>query len=196
MLEQKIDVGLDRRASFSMDDRKVQYAETMRAHALFGRMSELVDRLNGVRALLDQRSAGLDAGSGAHKALAKLGGELEVLRKEIVATKEGGDITGEERLREHLDTVYGALLSYEGRPGDYQIARVNVLQQELAGVVERTNALLERELPKLNQLLRKQGLEEITLAAAEAQGARLAAVAALEQAGERTAWGAMRGERD
>ena len=33
------------------------------------------------------------------------------MRKRIVATKEGGAITGEERLREHTDTLYGAIMS-------------------------------------------------------------------------------------
>jgi hypothetical protein len=31
-------------------------------------------------------------------------------------TTEGGAITGEERLREHTDQLYGAILSYEGKP--------------------------------------------------------------------------------
>ena len=44
-----------------------------------------------------------------------------------MATTEGGAITGEERLREHADQLYGAILSYEGRPADYQVERIDVL---------------------------------------------------------------------
>ncbi len=46
-------------------------------------------------------------------------------RKKIVATKEGGAITGEERLREHADSLYGAILSWEGRPARYQLERID-----------------------------------------------------------------------
>jgi len=36
---------------------------------------------------------------------------LDDIKKKIVATTEGGAITGEERIREHLDYAYGALQS-------------------------------------------------------------------------------------
>ena len=113
---------------------------------------------------------------------------VETLRKEIVATKEGGAITGEERLREQLDHAYGALNSYEGRPGDYQIERVKVLEQELKDVEDRTNTLIQRDLPKLNDALRGHGIEEITVAAAEVEGARAAALSALESGGNEAQW--------
>ena len=49
------------------------------------------------------------------------------MRKQIVATTEGGAITGEERLREHTDQLYGAILSFEGKPADYQVANTRGL---------------------------------------------------------------------
>src|SRR4029453_14323938 len=141
--------GLDRRATFSADDRKLQYEAVMRAHALFGGMSDLVDRLNGVKALAEARKAGLATGDPTLAKLTKFVDSIEALRKEIVATTEGGNITGEERLREHLDHAYGALNSYEGRPGDYQVERINVLEQELKGVEDRASALLSTNRPGL-----------------------------------------------
>ena len=176
VIEETIEVGLDRRATFSAEDRKVQFQEVMRAHALFGRMSDLVERLNGIKALVEQREAGLKAGDAMMKRLTAFTDQVETLRKEIVATKEGGDITGEERLREHLDHAYGALNSYEGRPGDYQIERVNVLEQDFDDVSRRATMLLENELPKVNDALKKQNLEPITVAQAEDEGARMTAV--------------------
>jgi photosystem II stability/assembly factor-like uncharacterized protein len=195
VLEETIDVGLDRRATFSLEDRKAQYQEVMRAHALFGRMSDLVDQLNGVKALVEQREQNLAAGDATLKRLETFTDQVEAVRKEIVATKEGGDITGEERLREHLDHAYGALNSYEGRPGDYQIARVNVLEQEFDDVAKRATTLFEGDLPKLNDTLKKQGMEEITIAQAADEGARMAAARAWTQASEASS-AALRQERD
>ena len=73
-------------------------------------------------------------------------GKLEELKKKIVATKEGGDITGEERIREHLDTAYGALASWEGKPSGYQVEYVEVLKRELTDVANDFNAFQTKEL--------------------------------------------------
>ena len=62
------------------------------------------------------------------------------IKREVVATKEGGAITGEERIREHLDTVYGALNSWEGKPAAYQVERVDSLRRELADVEKEFEA--------------------------------------------------------
>jgi photosystem II stability/assembly factor-like uncharacterized protein len=196
VLEQKLDVGLDRRATFSAADRKVQYDEAMHAQAVFGRMTDLVDRLNGLKGLALERVAGLPAGDPVRAQGQKFADDIDVLRKEIVATKEGGAITGEERLREHLDQAYGAVLSYEGRPGDYQVARIDVLDHELKGVEDRAAALLGSDLPKLNDALRGKGLETLSMAGAEREGARLAALKSLEAAQQRAAVGTVQQERD
>ena len=65
----------------------------------------------------------------------------------IVATKEGGAITGEERLREHTDQLYGAILSYEGKPGDYQITYIATLRRELDDVKKEFENVLAKDLP-------------------------------------------------
>ena len=49
--------------------------------------------------------------------------KADVIRKKIVATKEGGAITGEERLREFMDDLYGGILTYEGKPTATLLAR-------------------------------------------------------------------------
>ena len=174
----------------------MQYDEAMLAQAVFGRMTDLVDRLNGLKGLALARVAGLPAGDPVKAQGQKFADDIDVLRKEIVATKEGGAITGEERLREHLDQAYGAILSYEGRPGDYQVERINVLDRELRAVEDRAKALIDNDLPKLNEALQGKGLETLSKASAEQEGARLAALKSLEQARERAAVGTAREERD
>jgi uncharacterized protein with LGFP repeats len=133
-IETKIDVGLDRRADFDAAGREAQFDAAMRVHALFGRMSKAVDRLEAARA-----PAGKDE--------AKLG-RLDAVRKKIVATKEGGAITGEERLREHADNLYGAILSWEGRPAQYQLERIDTLERELGDVEKEIDALTGPAAPR------------------------------------------------
>jgi hypothetical protein len=83
------------------------------------------------------------------------------VRKKIVATTEGGAITGEERLREHTDQLYGAILSYEGKPGGYQIAYIDSLKRELDDVTKEFDQLLAQDLPALNDSLKSKGQQPI-----------------------------------
>src|SRR6266446_4518597 len=69
--------------------------------------------------------------------------------------------SGEERLREHTDQLYGAILSYEGKPGDYQIRYIDTLKRELADVTKEFEQLLASELPALNESLKTKGQQPI-----------------------------------
>jgi hypothetical protein len=144
-IETKLEVGLDRRAPYSVGDRNAQFEAVMKAHALFGEMSALVDKIDAARAAAVARQKALpesDPGrAGAQATIDK----LDAIKKEIVATKEGGAITGEERLREHLDSVYGALNGWEGRPAQYQIERVETLRRELGEVAKEFDAVASSE---------------------------------------------------
>jgi hypothetical protein len=134
-----------------------------------------------MKALAESRRDSPGISARARLLAEKFAGQADRLRKEIVATKEGGAITGEERLREHLDDVYGALLSYEGRPGDYQVARVATLERELAELEGQTRTLLDKELPALNEALKHDQLEPLTARAAERWGTQYAAIDTLRR---------------
>jgi hypothetical protein len=182
VLQMPLAVSLDPHAPFTLKDRKAQYEAAMRAHALFARMSELVDRLNGYRVVAASRAKDLAQDDALRKDLDAFAQKADTVRKDIVATSEGGAITGEERLREHLAYVYDGLLSYEGRPGDYQVERVSVLERELADAEKRAQALGAEELPPLNQKLKAAGLREIAQADAVEAGQELFAARTLEEA--------------
>ena len=85
------------------------------------------------------------------------------LRSKIVATKEGGMITGEERIRELLGQVYGTVNGYEGRPADYQAAREDSLAHELQDVLDDFQKLTQKELVGINASLKKKKAEAITV---------------------------------
>jgi photosystem II stability/assembly factor-like uncharacterized protein len=156
-------VGLDRRASFTIADKGAQYAAAKRVSALFGRMSMLNDRIVDVSAQAQERASGLPAGDALRSKLGGLANDAGELRKKIVATKEGGAITGEERLREHMGYVYGAILSTEDSPAPYQTARVDALERELGDVEKDFASLVSTQLPDVNAGLKVKGLPEIVV---------------------------------
>ena len=86
---------------------------------------------------------------------------MDDLRWKIVATKEGGAITGEERLREFLTNLYGDLVSYEGKPSQTQVERNDAIARELGDVMTDFDAWLAKELPGLNTALTGKQLPPI-----------------------------------
>ncbi|MEP6685378.1 MAG: sialidase [Verrucomicrobiota bacterium] len=155
--ETKLTVGLDRRVKFTEADRKAQFDAAMKVHALFGEESALMDRILFLRAGFTKSSGALSEGDALRKKITDLDAKVDAVRKQIVATTEGGAITGEERLREHTDQLYGAILSYEGKPADYQIAYIDALKRELDDITKEFDQLIAKELPTLNDALKAKG---------------------------------------
>jgi photosystem II stability/assembly factor-like uncharacterized protein len=147
--ETKLAIGLDRRAPFTAADRKAHFDAMMKAHALFGDMSTLVDRIDAVREALDAKEHAIPDKDPMAKKLRDLHARLDEIKKQVVATTEGGAITGEERIREHLDQVYGALNGWEGRPAKYQVERIDVLRRELTEVDKQFSAFVTNEVKPL-----------------------------------------------
>ncbi len=156
-VETKLIVQSDRRAKFSPVERKAQYDAAMRVHALFGAESALMDRILFLREGVEKQVKALPAGDPLRGTLEKLDGKIDAVRKQIVATTEGGAITGEERLREHTDQLYGALLSSEGKPATYQLAYIDALRRELEEVGKEFAAILEKDVPAANESLKAKG---------------------------------------
>jgi len=134
----------------------------MKLYNLLGDMSFAVERINGVRLALDARAAKLPANDPLAARLRAASAQVDELRRKIVATKEGGAITGEERLRENLAELYGNVNGYEGRPAQTQVDRADAIGRELADVVKDFDAWLAKELPGINAALSGKGLEPIT----------------------------------
>jgi photosystem II stability/assembly factor-like uncharacterized protein len=165
VLETKLDIVLDRRVTFAAADRRAQYDAALRVRDLFGEMSDIVFKLNAVRAQADAAAAKLGEKDALHRQLTDLSGSADTIRKKIVATKEGGAITGEQRLREYTDELYGAITSYDGKPGEYQLARIDVLKHEIDDVGAEFDKFEKANLAKVNDALRAAGHDAISVPA-------------------------------
>ena len=177
-MESRIELALDRRAPYSLDDRRKSYEAQMKVVALFGDMSTLVDRIDAAQKGAAERTGKLPKGDPLAPRLAALRDKLEEVRRKIVTTKEGCAITGEERSREHTDYLYGALLRYEGKPAAYQEARIEALRRELEDVRKDFEQLASTEVKALDAALRERSLPPIpttVTVALEATGAGSAA---------------------
>jgi hypothetical protein len=154
-------VGLDVRAKFTEDDRRQDFEAVMRVYNLLGDMSFDVDRINGVRDALAARGGQVKEADPLHKQLVAMSESLDAMRRKVVATKEGGAITGEERIREKTSTLYGSLTNYEGKPADYQLARIDSLKKELGDVETEFEGFVSKDLALVNKSLAKKKLQTL-----------------------------------
>lgn len=160
-------IGLDRRATFTAADRAAQFAAAERVKSLFGRMTKVVMQINGARAMAGQIVAKPDTAPPAREQAQAFSTAADELRKKLVATKEGGAITGEERLREQMDTAYGLVTSTEQAPTSYAIARIDALERELVEVETAWAKLAGEAMKKLNTTAQANGIEPVDLAKIE-----------------------------
>jgi photosystem II stability/assembly factor-like uncharacterized protein len=161
--ETPLKVTIDPRSKFTIADRQAQFDLSMKLFNLFGTMSDTVAKMNDTRKMLGDR-ANKATDSALKTQLQNAYAQVDDLRRMIVATKEGGAITGEERLREFLAGLYGNVVSYEGRPSQTQVERADSLTKELADVIARFDAWSTKELPAINAALAGSKLEPIAVA--------------------------------
>ena len=145
----------------------------MKIYGMLGDMTFAVDRINGVRGGLLDRAKKLPAGDSLATKLRADADQVDAIRKKIVATNEGGAITGEERLREYLTDLYGNVARYEGRPSQTQVERTDALGRELSDVVAEFDAWTAKNLGGINDQLKAKSqppIELLSRAAWEKQG--------------------------
>jgi hypothetical protein len=167
---EQLNVAIDSRAKYSLDERKAQFDLSMKVYKELEHMTYAVAAIEGVRDAANARDGKLADARVPEKnplrqQLHELSTACEGLRSKIVATKEGGMITGEERIRELLGQLYGAVTTYDGKPTDYQIARTESLGHELEDVVVEFQKLAQKDLPAINTGLKKKKLDSITVLA-------------------------------
>jgi hypothetical protein len=156
-----LNIVMDPKATYTLADRKEQLALTLKVGALLNHMSWAVDAIVSVRDTALADAAKLDNKDPLHQDLTALAQSADAIRIKIVATKEGGGITGEERLREYTGDLYGDVSGYDGRPTDEQVTRAEVLRRQLDDIVDEFNRLAAEQLPTINAQLTTKKLKTI-----------------------------------
>ncbi|MCU1284760.1 MAG: sialidase [Acidobacteriales bacterium] len=150
-------------AKHTKEDRVLQFDTAMKIYNMLGKMTYTVDSMIAARAQSNAMATKLPASDPLRRRLEAFSTSIDELRSKIVATKEGGAITGEERIREQMAELYGSVNGYEGRPTKSQMERAVSLGKELDAVVTDFHALMKKDLPTVNAALDKKKLEGIKI---------------------------------
>ena len=122
----------DPRSKHSAADQALQRKTVTHLYAMVERLAVLIE---GIIATRDKARGSGDA---------TLADEMERQRVALVSSKQGEGISGEEKLREELGTLYGNVNMHEGRPTSSQLSRMAALEQQLNEAAARYEKAVKR----------------------------------------------------
>lgn len=154
----------DPRSKATSADRRAQREVVDKLFALVERSTALIGGITSARDQAAARAAKLAAADPLRKRLDAFSAAMEKQRTALVATSKGEGISGDERLREELGTLYGNVNGFDGRPTRSQTDRSAVLTAELDGAEAAFEAAKTKDLAPLNAELARKRIEPIVVA--------------------------------
>jgi photosystem II stability/assembly factor-like uncharacterized protein len=147
----------DPRSHATAEDRTLQYETVTRLYRMLADLTYLDGKVVEARNQARERSGN----SRLRGQLEKLAVDLDALHQTLVATHEGGWLSGEEELREKLGKLYGGVNGYEGRPSRSQLDQVEVLQARLSQASTRFDVIARNALAEANRALEREKAKPI-----------------------------------
>ena len=144
-----VELVADPRSEHSVDDRRAQQQLSMK---LYNDINDLTFQLSRLKDVVDQLGAVEDKSSSLQKQADRFESSYNDINARFTATKKGM-ITGESKLREQLGTLFGNVVSFNGRPSQTQFQQAEKLETEVAEAIAASESLLEDRLPALNKAL-------------------------------------------
>ena len=157
----QVTIAPDPRSTHSDADRALQHETALNLYNMLGRLTYVADTVKSLEDGAKQRAERLPKGDKLRQRLTSLADTLESFRATLVATSEGGWLSGEEQLREKMAKVYGAVNGYDGRPTKSQLDQEKILGGELDKAGIRLEALQSGEVAAVNRELESRKLEPL-----------------------------------
>lgn len=162
-LESKVELVPDPRSTHTAEDRALQHTTVMALYGMLERLTWLDESAVAARDGLRQRAAGLPKADKLRAQIEKLAGDLDRFHASLVATGEGGWMSGEEQLREKLGALYGGVNGYDGRPTKSQLDETKLVSGRVDQAVARLEGIGNGELAAVNKALAARKLEPVPL---------------------------------
>ena len=162
-------IGLDRRAPYTAADRKAQFDAAMRAHALFGEMSDAGRPHRRPCAPRSRARASGAAGERPARREAPRRSRASSTRRRRRSSppRRAARSPARSASASTSTSLYGALIGWEGRPARYQLERIDVAAARARGCRPRTSTrIVAKDMRPLDGELQQHKLEPIPTASA------------------------------
>lgn len=168
--EGKVTLAADPRSPYPAEDRALQQKTALVVYRDLEDLTYLTETIVDLQEQTKARATSAGAQS-LGKRLAGFEASLETLRRQLTSSS-GSMISGEEKLREHMTNLYGAITTYLGRPTASQLQRVPALEGELAARKVDYDRLVGASLATLNRELGGRKLDALVPMTREAWEAK------------------------
>jgi photosystem II stability/assembly factor-like uncharacterized protein len=165
-LDGTVSLAADPNSPHSAEDRALQQETALEIYHRLADLTYLVETLVELRDQADERAEAASRRS-VKRAAEEYATSIDEFRGSIVSTADAGWLSGDEKLREHLGNLFGAIVNYEGRPTNTQLARAEKLLGELEVAEERFATLSGADLDGVNSRLTGAGMDPITFTSRE-----------------------------
>src|SRR5258708_33021418 len=156
----------DPRSKSTAADRDLQHKTVTQLYDMLAQLTYIVDATSDLSAQVKQRTAAATDAKGKEQ-LHGFAEKLEDFRSTLVSVKEGGMITGEKKLREHLGELYGAVNGYSGRPTQSQVESTGLLVKKLDEAGAQFQSITTSQIPAINTALEGKQMEPLKAASRE-----------------------------
>jgi hypothetical protein len=157
----------DPREPYSKADRQLRHKTVMKLYDMQADLAYTCEAMADMRGQVNDRAAKIDSADNTARALRSYAALLDSLHKTLVASRTGSMFTGEERLRERVVDLYGAVSSYGGRPTASQLDRVGVLEKEIKSAHGSFEKMVGAQLQTLNMQIQSKNLPQLKLRSRE-----------------------------
>jgi hypothetical protein len=162
--EGRFTVKWDPNSNHSEEDRDFRYEKLIQSYHLLEKLAYIDMQILEIR---DQAKVLASSAKGKIQShLEQIANKMDEEHKSISATKYGR-ITGEVRMRDRIADVYSGIMSFQGRPTDTQISRLEDMEIKVGELEMEMESLKTNDIEKLNKKLEKSGLSPIILTVLE-----------------------------
>ncbi len=165
--ETKVELMDDKTSVHSAEDRKMQRSLCLDLYNQVEDLAFFTQQIVSLQTNLKEGMTKIKEEAGI-KQIQVYHDSLESVRKVLVATKEGTGITGEERIREKLSSLFAQVSFWDGRPTDSHFDRAKALSAEILNAKQRVEKLNTENLNKINAIYTGAGLPALSLLTKEA----------------------------
>lgn len=142
----------DPRSRHTAEDRLAQNNLSIQLYDDINDLTFAMSQLTDLEKQLDQIKNQLS--KSAQKKITQFSKTIKQFQSRYSATKVG-NITGEEKLREKLGTLFGNVVAYNGKPSQTQFEQAKQLKQPLSEALSESQKIITANLDPLNRLLEK-----------------------------------------
>jgi photosystem II stability/assembly factor-like uncharacterized protein len=151
--EHNFEVNANTNSDYTQVEQKKQFETAMQLYKQYEDLGKTMEKIVSSQKQIDALLANKSINKKLKDQLTLYRDSLENIRKFIVPTKQSSIFADEERLRERIAEVYGAVLSYEGEPNNTIYQKIDVLNTEIKQTQDRFSKNKSQHFDKINKQL-------------------------------------------